>query len=413
MLIALVLILLLIWAAVVWSIYSNFLVFYTNFNESQNYHKAYYNSIMALERAELVIKQRAPWYVWNWWWKIWAEKWESTIDGIADWWSDGIIQKFSYLSNKSNTNNTSTVFWDINSRATRIPAEKWGDVEAMLAYSNLEDPDDPENSNNYNMMDYEDSQIFLLYYDPSEWNPYTKTKCPSWCQESESASITWFIRLPKDFKESFWNLNTNTSLVSNWAKDDAIVDRQIRWKYKDNEDEQHPFTIYAAQSSFEDEVYYESDSAIRESNINYTPNSGTPPGLSFNFWNNSKRAPIPDEWSSKWRNANLMIISPKESEIVTYLWKNSKDLSKVLNNEDSTSKKFSERVIRLSLLNLLKSEKNMIYPFLEYYIDFWTTVSDKYFTINAEWNYGDYKINKILWRPANKESILWSFTSIF
>jgi hypothetical protein len=55
----------------------------------------------------------------------------------------------------------------------------------------------------------------------------------------------------------------------------------------------------------------------------------------------------------------------------------------------------------------------MVYPFLEYYIDFWTWISDKYFNINAEWNYGDYKINRIIRKPTNKESVLWSFTTIF
>jgi hypothetical protein len=38
------------------------MVFYSNFSETENYHKAYYASISALERAELVIKQRQPGY---------------------------------------------------------------------------------------------------------------------------------------------------------------------------------------------------------------------------------------------------------------------------------------------------------------------------------------------------------------
>ena len=54
MLAILIIILVLLWAAVVWSIYSNFLVFYSNFSESENYHRAYYASISALERWELV-----------------------------------------------------------------------------------------------------------------------------------------------------------------------------------------------------------------------------------------------------------------------------------------------------------------------------------------------------------------------
>ena len=62
-----------------------------------------------------------------------------------------------------------------------------------------------------------------------------------------------------------------------------------------------------------------------------------------------------------------------------------------------------------------------IYPFLEYYVEFYddtletvpTEVSDKYFTIEAEWNYGDYKIDRTIRKPTSKESVLWNFTSIF
>jgi hypothetical protein len=32
-------------------------------------------------------------------------------------------------------------------------------------------------SNNYNMMNYEDSEIFLLYYDKAEGIPYKKVNC--------------------------------------------------------------------------------------------------------------------------------------------------------------------------------------------------------------------------------------------
>jgi hypothetical protein len=36
------------------------LVFYQNFTETENYHKARYAAIAATERAELAIKQREP-----------------------------------------------------------------------------------------------------------------------------------------------------------------------------------------------------------------------------------------------------------------------------------------------------------------------------------------------------------------
>ena len=72
MLVILIVILILIWVAVVWSIYSNFMVFHSNFSETENYHRAYYSSISALERAELVTKQRQPGYEWSGGFILWT-----------------------------------------------------------------------------------------------------------------------------------------------------------------------------------------------------------------------------------------------------------------------------------------------------------------------------------------------------
>ena len=162
MLVTLVIILLLIWAAVVWSIYSNFLVFYSNFSESENYHRAYYTSISALERWELVVKQRSPWYVWSGWFILWT--WTGSINNYG-WWSDNNLTWFSYLWDNPSI---STVFWTVESKTNRIPAISGWNVEWMLS---------TWDSVNYNMMDYEDAENFLLYIDESKDNPYKKVDC--------------------------------------------------------------------------------------------------------------------------------------------------------------------------------------------------------------------------------------------
>jgi hypothetical protein len=401
MLIALVIILLLIWAAVVWSIYSNFMVFYSNFAESENYHRAYYNSIAALERAELVIKQREPWYIWYWGWKLGGvNKWSYDELWPKEWGSDRIIDKnFSYVSDE-HSQNISSIYWYINSRTTKIPMEWNWDIDTMLSDTDSED---------YNMMDYKDSQVFLLYYD--NWksngkndNPYNKISCKDWspsCTQSYPSSIEWTIRLPWKLKTSFGLLDDEKTLVVGWPKDDAIVDWQIRWRYYDNDNNSYPFNVYWTQRSYGEEIDYVNDSAIRESDIN------------GNFWFAldiwpGKKSPITipnakNHSRSITSSEDLTIISPKEAEIKGKI----SDLKDIINENNYMEKQF-----RLSLLNLLKSI-NMVYPFLEYNIDFWVPISDKYFTINAEWNYNDYQINKIIRKPTNKESVLWSFTTIF
>lgn len=325
---------------------------------------------------------------------MWAWTWSSPYN--TNWWSDKSLSWFSYLWNDENQ---TSVFRSVNSRTTRIPANwKW-DIEWTLSYENPNDLNDLDNSNNYNKMDYENSEVFLLYYDRSENNPYTKAT-DSNLNKSIPEEITWKIRLPKLLKDypEFWNLDTAHAQVwqkGNLPDDDGIVDRQIRWIYGTTKT---PFNIYSTQNIYYDSseiarnVSYQYDSVFRESDINDT--------LNFTFWD-SNRSPNID------RGVSVVptIISKSENEIYTDI---RTDKYQAIFKNDS----FNKIQLRFSLLNLLWSG-NYVYPFLEYYTDFWTIVPDKYYTINGEWNFKDYQINTIIQKPTVKETILWSFTSIF
>ena len=370
------------------------MVFYSNFFESEAYHKAYYASISALERWELVTKQRQPWYIWSGWFILWIWTW-STYN--SDWWSDKNLSGFSYLWN--NENDTS-VFRTVDSRTTRIPKEwKW-DIEWTLSYENAINPNDPNNSDNYNMMDYENAEIFLLYYDDVPDKPYVKIN-DNELTPSQPEQITWEIRLPELLRSNFWPLKTGSALV--WQQgslpvDDPIVDRQIRWTYMPTS---VPFTIYSTQKIHlkttahgqERDVDYDYDNVFREKYINEK--------LKFRFWEN-RRSPILNAW-----NSVLPTIISKNEEAIYDLIRSNK-FNKIFNDTS-----FKETQLRFSLLNLLQWSSNRVYPFLEYYTDFWTIVPDKYYTIDGEWNYKDYQINTIVQKPTVKETILWSFTSIF
>ena len=391
MLLILVIILLLLWSSVVWSIYSNFMVFYSNFFESENYHKAYYASISALERWELVTKQRQPWYIWSWGFIMWEWKW--SYPDNSDWWSDKSLSWFSYLWNDENQ---ASVFRSVNSRTTRIPANwKW-DIEWTLSYENASNPNDPNNSNNYNKMDYENAEVFLLYYDNSADNPYVKGTTV----RSNISQITWEIRLPALLKSGFWYLNTWLGLVwaeGNLVDDDAIVDRQIRWNSNNTS-----FTIYSTQNIYPvfnwsrqtRKVKHDLDSVFRESDINNK--------LKFKFWE-THRSPINNRGNNIWRPT---IISQKENDIFSALWSNK--FQSIF-----TDPQFKNLNLRFSLLNFLQWKDSNVYPFLEYYADFGTIVPDKYYTIDGEWNFKDYQINTIIQKPTVKETVLWNFTSIF
>lgn len=389
MLVTLIIILLLIWAAVIWSIYSNFVVFYSNFFETENYHKAYYASIAALERWELVTRQRQPWYVWSGGFILWNWTWEyrDSLGNLINnnWWSDWSLQWFSYLWDNANV---SSVFRTVNSKTNRIPATWNWDIERMLS---------ADDSQDYNTMWFENSEVFLLYYDTSIGNPYD-----SWVfiALSHPQSITWEIRLPGLLNSSswwYWDLDTENSLIwKEWElpNDDAIVDRQIRGNRGWN-----PFTVYSTQNTSRSKIEYEHDSIFRESDINAP--------LTFVFWNIPGSASRWDTISSNssmsnahWDRADITVISQDEATIKTLHFQD------IFNNPDTS--------LRLSLLNLLKTTNSgQYYPFLEYYADFWTDVADKYYTIDAEWSYKDYQVNTIIQKPTVKETVLGNFTSIF
>jgi len=409
MLLTLVIVLLLVGVAVVWSIYSNFLTFFSNFSESENYHKAYYASMAALERAELVIKQREPWYVWTgWWtssinanWNIEFQDWDEYLNDPTHSMkgSDWKISNFSYLS--SNGSKWTNLRREINSRTNRIPAEWQWNVDWLLASND---------SINFNTMDYENSEIFLLYYDNTYKNPYEKHSCLDWwCTKSDLAKIQWVIRLPKMIKNALgnsdnaWPLDDKTRLSNASIDDDAVVDWQLKWLWKNDANQFDQFMIYSKQSIRENKKTSD-DSAFRESDINNNGNGS----MEFEF-GNSKWNPNATKSSGE-----ITIISPQERTLSTTISNSGKYKAIFSNNNTSNIQ------LRLSLLNLLMAKKKgIIYPFLEYYVEFFdknntlTDIADKYFTINAEWKFDNFQVNTIIHKPTIQESILWNFTVIF
>ncbi len=382
MLLTLVIILVLIWSAVVWSIYSNFLVFYENFTETENYHKARYASTAAIERAELVIKQREPWYIWSWWWILSDDQPGSNSDKMPD--GTG----FSYLSKDNMT--PSSVFREINSRTNRIPAVGNGNVDKLLA---------TDDSPDYNMMDYENAEIFLLYYDKLFDGPYVKKDCSNDydCKKTTPNTILGRIRLPQRIYQRFSALDTWESLFPLWYTDDALVDWQLRWNFN-NWIQSIPFTIFATQSAAWG-WSTSNDSAIRESNLNNWDWTW----IDLQFYNNRDPRGIKNP-------SQPTIISQSSNEIINAVRDN--NFNDIFSNPN-----FSNLQLRFSLLNLVLWWWHLAnrYPFLEYYVDFWPTniVSDKYFTIQTEWNFWDYKVDTIIYKPTITESILRSFTTIF
>jgi hypothetical protein len=111
----------------------------------------------------------------------------------------------------------------------------------------------------------------------------------------------------------------------------------------------------------------------------------------------------------KYNQNNLVkhnVISPDPSVM------NDKPFSTLLTNTDSnpitTGLEFS-----FWLVNLLHSTNNNIYPFLEYKLNFWSQIANRFYTIEGNSLVGNYNVKIIMKKSTNNDAQIWDFTIIF
>lgn len=369
MFLAFVIIIIITWIAILYSIYSIFNPFVTNFSDIVDYNIAYYWAIAWIERGELVLKFRWPGFQWSGWWLDNNYFWKN---------SDLISDSFAII-----TWDKQWILWDINSRTNRIPKEWYWNVDISL--SALDSID-------YNKLDYNNIENFILSIDES-WSGFYYTWGGNYRENYSGTVISGVFRLaPKIFS---WFNSSPLCDDSSYAEcdpdwdnlyNDFIVNRSLKW-YKNWEQ----FSIMPNES-----VYYywvqkavqDWDTLIRESNINAS--SGIVFGNSKNIFNPSST-------------------SPEKQNVIS-------NESSIASDNFGSIFSFSSYTwlqLRFWLVNLLSSMSGNIYPFLEYYFGFDNEVSDRFFDIKwngRKWNY-DVKI--LIKKPTFEETIGGSFTIIF
>ena len=361
--------------AILWALASWFFEFHENFGEIVDYNKAYYSAIAWLERAELVLKYRQPWFQWT------GGRLNGT--GITEGPENDYRQKFWYYSGMENGGSS----WKITSRTTRIP-QKWAwNIDWMfLSWDALD----------YNALKYIDRETFIFDVDDtSGTNAYQTTGSLTSIQVE---NFSWVIRLPVALSDVLdWlkdscedgigaSLGTNPTLCN-----DAIVSRELDWNSNTCVDSagSSSFTIFPKVSIFYGDgkipQIKDDDSAIREDKIN--------------SWNIMIFGKNFNPYDSQ-ENGHHTMISQCEQKLsglkFSELFEASQDLH-----------------FKLSLLNLLYSKKNQIYPYLEYYFAFSKDISDRFFTIEVRGKFKNYESKILVKKPTSKESILGSFTVIF
>lgn len=369
--------------AILGALASWFFEFHENFGEIVDYNKAYYSAIAWLERAELVLKYRQPWFQWT------GGRLNET--GITEGPQKDYLQKFGYYSGMENGGSS----WKITSRTTRIP-QKWAwNIDWMfLSWDALD----------YNALKYIDRETFIFDVDnTSGVYAYNIDSSNSHLPYTTGLSFSWVIRLPAALSDALgWlkdscedgtgaSLGTNPTLCN-----DAIVSRELDWKssscasHSNGINESTSFTIFPKVSirygDGKNPIILDDDSAIREDKIN-----------SWNIMIFGKNFNPYDHSQDYWHHT---MISPCEQNLSGFnfsvLFGDSQDLH-----------------FKLSLLNLLYSKKNQIYPYLEYYFAFSNDISDRFFTIEVRGKFKNYESKILVKKPTSKESILGSFTVIF
>lgn len=366
--------------AILWALASWFFEFHENFWEIVDYNKAYYSAIAWLERAELVLKYRQPWFQWT----------GGRLNGtdITEGPENDYRQKFWYYSGMENGGSS----WKITSRTTRIPQTWAWNIDWMfLSWDALD----------YNALKYIDRETFIFDVDNTLGvDAYNIDSSNSNYSYTTGLSFSWVIRLPAALSDALgWlkdscedgtgaSLGTNPTLCN-----DAIVSRELDWKSSSctSINESNSFTIFPKISIFYGDgntpQIKDDDSAIREDKIN--------------SWNimifGENFNPYDHLGQDNWHHT---MISPCEQTLSGF------NFSELF--EDSQDLHF-----KLSLLNLLYSKTNQIYPYLEYYFAFSKEISDRFFTIEVRGKFKNYESKILVKKPTSKESILGSFTVIF
>lgn len=368
MFLAFVIIIIITWLAILFSIYSIFNPFVNNFSDIVDYNIAYYGAMAWIERWELVLKYKWPWFQWSGGWLN-----DSSFGKASDlitWW-------FSIISW-----NNQWIVWNINSRTTRIPNMWEWNVDPALADASSVD---------YNKLDYNNVENFLLSVDNSTSGTYY-----SW-NNTYRLNYSWtyisgVFRLPPKIFSGFANSNLCDDDTLNICDpdldglaNDVIVNRSLKWYHLWNQFSIIPTENVAYYGVIKEVVDW--DIMIRESNINAL--SGVIFGDNFNIFGNASD-PLSHNVIS---NDNSVTGDSFQDifEAVDYTWLQ----------------------LRFGLVNLLNSMSGDIYPFLEYYFEFDNDIADRFFNIEWNWRRWNYDVKILIKKPTFEETIGGSFTVIF
>lgn len=356
-----------------------FFPFFENLKNISEYNLAYYAAISSVERWELVLKYKKPWFQWTGGFQNGMKYWPNSDDN-SDFWivNDG--------QNGMRRN--------ITSRTKSIPNTWWWNVDFMLASND---------SSDYNSIGYFQREKFILDVDDTTNvnNYYNSTGIMKYFSGDY---VSWVFRLPPKiyswFSGSTLCDDANSSLCDidwDWLYDEVVANRSLDWTYKNSANELNTFSITPRRSviynSIPAYVDFYSDNAIRESL--FTDDQKALFSTKLNHF-----SPVESPY---WFSETKHNIIGKDADTLKI-----ESFDDLLQNDNITWLS-----LKFSLFDLLRTKNENIYPFLEYKFEFPTEVSDRFYNIQWVGKVWDYDIYINVAKPTSNDSSIWEFTIIF
>jgi hypothetical protein len=324
-----------------------------------------------LERAELVLRYRDPWFEWSWWFL-----WTTGYGPMSDYTPEVL------------SGNQQWFVRNITSRTSHIPSSGMGNTDPMLSYATWD-------SANYNQLWYHYLESFLLSYDTTSDPALYYTWWENLSFFSNTTNIKWSFRFPPKVYQQFW-WSTSAELCDSYVGancdpdgdgiyDDVAVSRSMEWWYRWKWFKIFPTISVFYYSGMQVDEY--KDNVIRESILNDWAD------VAFVDF-----TPITNGSSL----TKHTVVSSLADDIET------QDFATILHSSDYSG-------LRLSFwaTNLFRSFAGAVYPYFEYQFTFPQDIADRFYTIEWQGRVGQYDVRIILKKPTVEWTIGGDFTIIF
>ncbi len=367
------LVLLVVAMGILVSVYSVFFPFIQNLWTVTQYHMAYYGAMSAVERAELGLRYRAPWFAGTGWffWSTWYGPLSDYTPELLSGDNQGFVRT-------------------INSRTSTIPSQGMGNADPMLS-----NPD----SRDYNTLGYTLLETLLLSYDNTT-DPQSYYTWWTTLSYFNGDHLTGVFRLPPKIHSLFGDapgllcassLGNDCDPDGDGVYDDVAVSWSMEWFYQGNGFKIFPTISVFYYSGMQVDTY--KDNAIRESIINATGFITLDVSSAHHF------TPI----SNGTKLAQHTVVSPDASVI------ENQPFSQILSDTNN----FSGLRLSFGAVNLFRTYTGAIYPYLEYQFTFPQPVADRFYTIEGDGRVGEYDVKIVLKKPTVQWTVGGDFTVVF